>query len=151
MSTQKRESCRREAPERAGGQDHWDPSELARFVRAIAGSGTAPLWSIFWSAWTWAATNFLHKDQPIRQRVQPELWVELAGFPPPQRASHRMLRRHLARQHAAWPEPASSGHPAMPLPPGFAFSLPTLPHVPAHLSRTERHDGKRDLYFLYAA
>jgi hypothetical protein len=167
MSTQKRENwcapptntsrrepgCRsqRTPLDRAGG---WDPKGLSHFARQarerVCG-GTAPLWSIFWSAWAWLATKFLHKDQTYRHFVQPEFTTELSGSPPRMRACGRRFRRYLARQLAARDLPASPCRPASPLPSGFAISPPTLPHVPAHLVRAERHDGKRDLYLLYAA
>ena len=151
MSTQKRVSCRHYAPERAGGRLFKDPSQVARYVWAFAGDVTAPFMSMILSAWSWAATKFLHKDQPYRRFVQPEFAVELPGSPPPLRASGRLLRRHLARQLTALGVPESPGRPAIPLSSGFAPSRRTLPYVPAHICRAERHDGKRDLYFQHAA
>ena len=44
------------------------------------------------------------------------------------------------------------GYPAIPSPAIFARLHPTLPDVPAALgSRTERYDGKGNLYFKHAA
>ncbi len=151
MSTQKRVGRRHDAPKRAGGRLFKDPSQLARHVWAFAGSGTAPIMPMILLAWIWMATKFLHKDQPYRHSVQPEIAVELLGSPPPLRASGRLLRRHLARQFTARGVPASPGRPAIPLSSGFATSLLTLPAVPADIRRAERHDGKRDLYLLHAA
>ena len=151
MSTQKRVSCRQGAPERAGGRAINDPSQAARHVWAFAGSLTAPCMSTILLAWSWMATKFLHKDQTNRHRVQPQLEAELPGIPPPQRARVRGLRRHLARQFTSPGVPESPGRPAIPRSSGFAPSQLSLPHVPADFRRAERHDGKRDLYLLYAA
>ena len=170
MSTQKRESrtpstdsiqgvrSRRKDgtyPERAGGRVFTGPSKAARHVWGFAGGLTAPFLSALGLIWVWVATNFLHKDQPYRHRVQPDSAVELPGSPSPPRASGRLLRQRLARQRldsiATRGFPASPGHPAIPLPSGFAPSLLTLPLAPADFLRAERHDGKRDLYLLYAA
>lgn len=151
MSTQKRVSCRQGAPERAGGWAIKDPSQLARHVWAFAGSATAPFTSTILLVWSWLATKFLHKDQTYRHRVQPRIEVELPGSPPPPRVRARQLRRHLARQLTSPGIPESPGLPAIPLPSGFAPSLLSLPYVPADFRRTERHDGKRDLYLLHAA
>jgi hypothetical protein len=151
MSTQKRVSCRHDAPKRAGGWLFKDPSQVARYVWAFAGDITAPFTSTILLAWSWAATKFLHKDQTYRHFVQPAFAVELPGSPPPLRASGRLLRRHLARQLTGCGVPASPGRPAIPLSSGFAPSPLTLPDVPADFRRAERHDGKRDLYLLHAA
>jgi len=44
------------------------------------------------------------------------------------------------------------GYPPIPSPAVFARVHPTLPHVPAAFScRTERYDGKGNLYFKHAA
>lgn len=44
------------------------------------------------------------------------------------------------------------GYPPIPTPAVFARVHPTLPHVPAALGcRTERYDGKGNLYFKHAA
>jgi hypothetical protein len=151
MSTQKRVGRRHDAPKRAGGRLFKDPSQVARHVWAFAGGVTAPFMSTILLAWSWAATKFLHKDQPYRHLVQPEFAVELPGSPPPLRASGRLLRHHLARQFTARGVPESPGRPAIPLSSGFATSLLTLPAVPADIRRAERHDGKRDLYLFDAA
>jgi hypothetical protein len=151
MSTQKRVSCWHYAPKRAGGRLFKDPSQVARYVWAFAGDVTAPFMSMILSAWSWAATKFLHKDQPYRRFVQPAFAVELPGSPPPFRASGRLLCLHLARQLTARGVPESPGRPAIPPSSGFAPSPLTLPDVPADIRRAERHDGERDLYLLHAA
>ena len=151
MSTQKRVSGWQNVPKRAGGRAINDPSQVARYVWTFAGSITAPFMSTILLAWSWAATKFLHKDQPYRHFVQPEFTVELPGSPPPHRARVRQLRRHLARQLTARGVPESPGRPAIPLSSGFAPSPLTLPDVPADFRRAERHDGERDLYLLHAA
>jgi hypothetical protein len=151
MSTQKRVSGWQNAPKRAGGRVIKDPSQIARYVWAFAAGLTAPFTSTILLAWSWAATKFLHKDQPYRHLVQPAFAVELPGSPPPHRVRVRQLRRHLARQLTARSVPESPGRPAIPLSSGFAPSPVTLPYVPAKIRRAERHDGKRDLYLLYAA
>ena len=56
------------------------------------------------------------------------------------------------RQAAALRPFIDTGYPPIPFPAVFARVHPTLPHVPAALScRTERHDGKGNLYFQHAA
>ena len=151
MSTQKRVSGWLNVPKRAGGRAIKDPSQVARYVWALAAGATAPFMSTILLAWSWAATKFLHKDQPYRHFVQPVFAVELPGSPPPHRVRSRQLRRHLARQLTARGVPESPGRPASPLSSGFAPSRLTLPYVPANIRRAEGHDGKRDLYLIYAA
>lgn len=168
MSTQKRETPRKRAicTERAPAAGIRFAVSVARYVCAAALGRTAPLWSIVWSVWAWfhprgnqwlpgtlkAATKFLHKDQPYRQGVQLEFAAERSGAAPPVWACGRQRRQRLVFQLAACGGlPASPGHPAIPLPPGFASLAVTLPHAPAPVGRAERQDGKRDLYFLYAA
>ena len=163
MSTQKRETRTAlaiERPRRANGTP-WQraicmeyapaagtrvPARDAIGFRAAASGRTAPFMSMVMWAWAWLATKFLHKEQPSRQSVQPETSVELPGAAPPRRPSQAAVR--------GTPECPRSSLPPMPLLSGFASSLLTLPHAPAartseHLA--ERHDGKRDLYFLHAA
>src|SRR3569833_1841698 len=108
MSTQKRvirswatkisrphlRNCRRRTncTERAGNQGQLVLSRLARYVCAGAGGETAPLWSIFWSAWAWLTTKFLHSDQSPGQLVRSTNKTERTGSPPPQEA-HRHQQR----------------------------------------------------------
>ena len=181
MSTQKRETrapatksgragvrSRRQdrtCPGRAGEWESTDPSQAARHVWKFFGGLTALFMSVFGLMWSWfhlgdqgkslgareLATKFLHKDQPYRHCAQSHFAVELPGSPPPLRARGRRLCQHLARQLSALGLSASPGHPVIPLPSEFATSPLTLPHAPADFLRAERQDGKRDLYFLYAA
>lgn len=163
MSTQKRETRSASAidrPRRAAGTPSqraicmegapaaeiripaWD---VLRF-RACAAGRTAPFMSIVLWAWSWLATKFLHKEQPSRQAVQPLLHAELPGSAPPRRLSHAAVR--------GVPGCPRSSLPPMPVLSGFASSLLTSPYAPVcpHSGfRAERHDGKRDLYFLHPA
>ena len=161
MSKQKRENrttpatktCRRglryhlqhvSCTERAGARDDSSPAHIARFVCAVAGGGTAPLWSTFWSAIAWLATKFLQSDYLIRQLVRPVLKADRRGSPPP----WVRLRAALGKQAS----PRSS-IPHIPYPSGFArIHLPLPPQAPDGLRRrAERYDGKRDMYFQHAA
>lgn len=120
------------------------PVQIARYVCAAANGRTAPLMSILWSALAWVATKFLHSDHHIRQLVRPVLKADRRGSPPSR-----------ARRRAALGKQASprSSIPHIPYPSGFARihrSLP--PQAPDGYSRrAERYDGKRDMYFQYAA
>jgi hypothetical protein len=145
MSTQKREnrwqrmSCR----ERAGVGSFPLPTQFARHVCAIAKVGTAPLLSIFWSAYAWLATKFLQMDYLIRQLVRPVSVARHRGSQPP-----GVVRRAAVGIQAS---PRSS-LPHISLLSGFAHFRRSLPQVPAgNHRRAERYDGKRDLYFKHAA
>jgi hypothetical protein len=84
-----------------------------------------------------AARSTLHQDirsqQPVRSFC--------AGSPPVrQAAAHGPFFDRII------------GYPPIPSPAVFARVHPTLPHVPAAFScRTERYDGKGNLYFKHAA
>ena len=55
-------------------------------------------------------------------------------------------------RQAATLSPFLDAYPPIPSPAVFARVHPTLPHVPAAFScRTERYDGKGNLYFKHAA
>jgi hypothetical protein len=58
-------------------------------------------------------------------------------------------------RQAAAPSPFFNAHPPIPFPAVFARVHPTLPHVPVARRggpcRTERYDGKGNLYFKHAA
>lgn len=162
MSTQKRECrsipgteiCRRgyrrrqqplDSAERAGENGTLVSAPFARHVCALAGGGTAPLWSIVWSALAWLATKFLQSDQPLGKRVRPAFEAERTGSPPPPPSACRL---------AVLGKPVSprSSLPPIPFPSGYPRLHVTLPQDPAaDQRRAERYDGKRDLYFLYAA
>jgi len=73
MSRQKRESRNQE--ERV----YIHPAHFALSFLAILCGVTAPLTSIFKSALNWAATNFLHTDQPHSRAAQ--LAVAFPGLP----------------------------------------------------------------------
>jgi hypothetical protein len=146
MSTQKRENRwqRMSCTERAGGWVLPRPAHFARYVRSVASGGTAPLLSIFWSAWAWLATKFLQSDRPIRLLVQPVLKANHRGSPPPLGAGRRAALGTQASPRSSLPH--------IPFLSGFAHLYPTVPQAPDGLSRrAERYDGKRDLYFLNAA
>jgi len=120
----------------------WD----AERFHVAAPSGTAPFMSMVLWVWAWLATKFLHKEQPSRHFVQPVFDAELTGAVPPRRPSQAAVR-------GAPGCPRSSLSP-MPVLPGSAPSLLTLPYAPAARQgehRAERYDGQRDLYFLHAA
>ena len=180
MSTQKRETralaiksgragfrSRRQdrtCPERAGERESTDPSQAARKVWKFFGGLTASFMSVLGLIWNWfysgdrdtspgageLATEFLHRDQPNRHCIQPRIAVGFADSSPSLRARGRRRCEHLPRRLAPLSLSASPGHPAIPLSSGFATSPLTLPQAPEIL-RAERQDGKRDLYFLYAA
>ena len=162
MSTQKRASrssraagCCRESwrrwqrtscTERAGGRGHLVPPSLARFGCADAGGITAPLLLILWSIGAWMATNFLHVDSPIGQRVRLVFRAGRRVSPPP---SGAICPRPGALGAPVFPR---SSLPPIPFPSGPTRLHWTLPQAPAaDQRRAERHDGKRDLYFLHAA
>ena len=145
MSTQKRETPRQRmsCTERAGARDDSSPAHIGRFVCAVAGGGTAPLWLVFGLAIAWLATKFLQSDYLIGQLVQPVLKADRRGSPPPG------VGRRAALGIQASPR---SSLPPIPFPSGFAPLHLPLPQAPVgYRHRAERYDGKRDMYFLHAA
>ena len=98
----------------------------ARNLPAAAGDRTAPP-----AAPDWAATNSLHLD---RRNQQPVCYC--FGSPPLAYRAARPADRPSVIFHS--PAVVSRFHP-------------TLPWAPAAMRRTERYDGKRDLYFQHAA
>jgi hypothetical protein len=145
MSTQKRENRwqRMSCTERAGAGSFPLPSDLARYVCAIANGGTAPLLSIFWSAYAWLATKFLQTDYPIRQLVRPVPTARHRSSPPP-RVGRRAALGIQASPRSSLPHISRLS--------GFAHFRRSLPQAPAgNHRRAERYDGKRDLYFQHAA
>ena len=85
-----------------------------------------------------AASSTLQQDTRCDIRNQQPVRSFGPGSPPVrQAAAHR---------------PLFNGYPPIPSPAVFARVHPTLPHVPAAFSsRTERYDGKGNLYFKHAA
>jgi len=82
-----------------------------------------------------AARNTLQQDTRNQQPVR----SYCPGSPPLGRATGLRPLRLI-------------GYPPIPSPAVFARVHPTLPHVPAAFgSRTERYDGKGNLYFKHAA
>jgi hypothetical protein len=88
------------------------------------------------------ATNSLlsdYRNTPLVRLVPMDI---RRGSPPPgaDRRAQKPIRVRL------------TGLPAIPSPSGLARLRPSLPRVPAASScRTERYDGKRDLYLQHAA
>jgi hypothetical protein len=83
------------------------------------------------------AANSLQSDRRTRQLVRLVLFIRSGSPPPPGGRRVSVFR---------------SSFPPIPLPPGLARLHRTLPQVHAALScRTERYDGKRNLYFQHAA
>jgi hypothetical protein len=159
MSTQRRENRRQRSSctEHAEGSRHIWLLFLAWFARAFAAVGTAPLPAILrlpeasfhpsdkiQSPGTpgWLATNSLqlgHRTtQPVRQEI-----CRTSHSAPPLRAARRAI--------PGTPATRRSSLPLTPAPSGLVSVL-SLPQNPAGKCRwTERHDGKRDLYFLNPA
>ena len=152
MSTQKREdpSTPATTTSRRGswGWQHMSCTEragVARHVCAAAKGQTAPLMSIFWSAVAWLVTKFLQPDRPDRQLARPRLSAEHRGSPPP------LVRSRVSLTKQASPR---SSNPHIPDPSGPVRLRPPLPQFRAARHggrRTERYDGKRDMYFQHAA
>lgn len=115
-----------------------------RLGRAVASGGTAPLLSTVWLALAWLATNSLLSD--LRTRVLNRL-SKLGlpyGLPPVTRAGRRAITNTSAERSLSFPH--------IPNLPGLTRVYPTLPQAPAGRRRwAERYDGKRDMYFQYAA
>jgi hypothetical protein len=134
------------------------PSGITCLFGADANGRTAPLLSILWSIWAWfrpsdedqlpgtplrMATNFLHSDRPLRQLVQPAFRADRRGSPP------LWVGCRAALGTLASPR-SSSRH--IPFPSGLVRFHLSLPQFPAGYDRrTERYDGKRDMYFQHAA
>jgi hypothetical protein len=89
------------------------------------------------------ATNSLQSDYHSTQLVGLVPSNIRRGSPPPGAGSHSAASRLKSQ---------GSSLLHIPFPSGFARLLPSLPRVPiAKGSRTERYDGKRDLYLQHAA
>jgi hypothetical protein len=158
MSTQRRESRwqRRSCMERVGFAEQVRPAPVAWYARANANGGTAPPVAtarfhptdgdLSVGSPAWLATNSLQLDYRIGKLVRPVRFVIQAirrGSPPFGAG---------ARAATGTPATYASSLPHIASPSGLERLHPTLPRVPAALSRwTERYDGKRDLYLQYAA
>jgi hypothetical protein len=89
------------------------------------------------------ATNSLQSDYRSTQFVRLVPMNIRLGSPPPGAGS---------RAAAVTLKSFGSSFPHIPSPSGLARLHPSLPRVPAVMnSRTERYDGKRDLYLQHAA
>jgi hypothetical protein len=88
----------------------------------------------------WVTTNSRRSDRRNQQRVRlVDLYIRFGSPPLRQAAARRPLLK------------SSSGFPPDPSLAVFARLHPALPRVPAAMRcRTERYDGKRDLYFQHA-
>ena len=138
MSTQRRENrLRRSCTECAKGLGHVWLIFLAWFARAAATVGTAPPLAVQLQA-AWLATKSLQSDR---------LFAQLASF------VEQDIRRGSPPIGTANPlADFRSSFPLAPIPSVLATTHPSLPNHPAGKCRwTERYDGKRDLYFQYAA
>jgi hypothetical protein len=134
--------------ERARAWGKFLPARYARYGCAGAGGVTAPLPSTLWSIWVWLTTKFLQAETQIGQVVQLVFTAERTGSPP-SFGTGRPL--HWLAALGAPVSPRSS-LPPIPFPSGHTCLHLTLPQAPAaEQRRAERYDGKRDLYFLYAA
>ncbi len=81
MSRQKRES-RQHSQKRQKKTGSIFPDPISVSLCVLFGGATARLVSIFWSALSQAATNFLHSDQPDRHTAQPAPLAALPDFSP---------------------------------------------------------------------
>jgi hypothetical protein len=139
MSTQRREDRRRSY--RTGyaeaGSRIWLVL-LTWFARAAATVGTAPQQTAIQPPAARLATNSLQSDY---------LFAQLAPF------VEQDIRRGSPPIGAAIPSCGfRSSFPLTPSPSVLASVHPSLPKHPAgKCRRTERYDGKRDLYLLHAA
>ena len=141
MSTQRRETRLRKTGcmERAQSNGLSSSAFSARLDHAHANGETAPAGFIP----SWLATNSLQSDYRSTQLVGLVPSNIRRGSPPPGAGSHAAARRLKSQ---------GSSLLHIPFPSGFARLLPSLPRVPiAKGYRTERYDGKRDLYLQHAA
>jgi hypothetical protein len=93
----------------------------------------------------WAATNSLQPDHTNQQPVRPVPMNIRLGSPSLAQAAVRWRCDDRARDR-------SGGSPPIHLPVVSSRSHRALPWAPAaKCRRTERYDGKRDLYFQHAA
>ena len=157
MSTQRRGNRRRSSSctDVARGTSRIWLQFIALFARAIAmvshTVGTAPRTAVF-SQSSWLATNSLQSDHLFAHFFRPVEQHTRSGSPPFRDA----VRPADARSSLPLiPTPSELGHfhPSLPFC-GLTDSFVSQPpaHTPAGQCRwTERYDGKRNLYFQYAA
>ena len=109
MSRQKRESRNRRE------MVHFHPAHFVLFSFCVLCGVTAPLARVLRTALNWAATNFLHTDQPHRHFALAVFPAALPGMP-------------------SSPPPATAGSiAAFGIPASPRSSLPLVP-IPARLS-----------------
>jgi len=140
MSTQRRENRWRPTGcmDRVRAFGHFCLALLTRYCHALASVVTAPP-----VIPAWLATKSLQSDHRINQLLRLVLRNIPHSLSPPGAGS---------RVAAATAASFRSSFPHIPTPSGLAHLHPSLPRVPAAIScRTERYDGKRDLYLQHAA
>jgi hypothetical protein len=139
MSTQRREDrTQRNCTECARRLGQICLIVLAWFARAAATVGTAPLEEAVQLLKARLATNSLQSDRLFAQ-LAPFVEQDIRRGSPP---------TGMANRQAGF----RSSHRLTPIPSVLASVHPPLTNHPAGKCRwTERYDGKRDLYFQYAA
>jgi len=139
MSTQRREDrTQRNCTECARGLSQIWLIVLAWFARAAATVGTAPLEETDRFPKARLATNSLQSDRLFAQ-LAPFVEQDIRRGSPPTGTANRQAG-------------SRSSHLLTPIPSALASVHPSLTNHPAGKCRwTERYDGKRDLYFQYAA
>ncbi len=140
-----RKGCMKRAQvQRAEAWGLFGSASFVQYVLRVVG-GTAPLLAFFGWLGALVATKFLHPDQPTGQLVQPDFETHRRGSPPPVCGPAPGTVRGLAAI-------LQSPFPPTPILSGLTRLLLSLPQAPDGLNRrAERYDGKRDLYFVYAA
>ena len=140
MSTQRRENRwqRIGCTKRAAALEKSSPAPIVQQIRALATVGTAP--PRFGAR---LATNSLHLDSCTSRYFELFAQEIRRGLPPIWEACHTVASLTAGRR---------SSLPLIPHPSALDSFHPALPQFPAaNRSRTERYDGKRDLYFQHAA
>jgi len=141
MSTQRRANRMRTigCMECAESMELLSSAFSAQFDHAHASGGTAPVELLTYQL----ATNSLQSDHRNTQLVRLVLLNIRRGSPPPGAESHAV---------AVTSKSFGSSISHIPSLSGSARLHHSLPRVPAaRSSRTERYDGKRDLYLQHAA
>jgi hypothetical protein len=139
----RRDRRRRDSTEFAGGLGSIWPIFLAWFARAIATVGTAPPQKAIRLNAEWLATKSLQSDYRTIQLVRQAFSRPSRSSPPPQAGLSATTGSSATRRLS----PRFT-----PIPSVIELLHPFRPQHPAGKCRwTERYDGKRDLYFQYAA